>query len=139
MADQTNSSQVPRIIAGVTVAVALALFVLPAPQGFDERAMHGAALIIFAIGLYATGIIPEFLTAFAYFLVAMLFTVAPAGVVFSGFQSTAFWLVFSGLIIGVGVRRTGLSEHLAQRITGRFTKSYATLVTGVVVDDLGYR
>jgi len=133
MADQTNSSQVPRIIAGVTVAVALALFVLPAPQGFDERAMHGAALIIFAIGLYATGIIPEFLTAFAYFLVAMLFTVAPAGVVFSGFQSTAFWLVFSGLIIGVGVRRTGLSEHLAQRITGRFTKSYATLVTGVVV------
>ena len=63
----------------------------------------------------------------------MLFAVAPASVVFSGFQSTAFWLVFSGLIIGVGVRRTGLADHLAQEITGRFTKSYANLVTGVVV------
>ena len=63
--------------------------------------MHGAALTLFAIGLYATRIIPEFLTAFAYFLVAMLFAVAPASVVFSGFQSTAFWLIFSGLIIGV--------------------------------------
>lgn len=133
MADQPSSSQAPRIIAGVTLATALALLVLPTPQGIDGRAMHGAALTLFAIGLYATRIIPEFLTAFAYFLVAMLFAVAPASVVFSGFQSTAFWLIFSGLIIGVGVRRTGLADHLARSITGRFTKSYATLVTGVVV------
>ena len=133
MADQPSSPQVPRIVAGLTLAASVALLVLPSPEGVDGRAMQGAALTVFAIGLYASRIIPEFLTAFAYFLVAMLFAVAPASVVFSGFQSTAFWLVFSGLIIGVGVRRTGLAEHLAQSITGRFTKSYAVLVTGVVV------
>ena len=133
MADQLRPTQTPRIIAGVSLFAAVALLVFPTPEGLDGRAMRGAALTIFAIGLYATRIIPEFLTAFAYFLAAMLFAVAPASVVFSGFQSTAFWLVFSGLIIGVGVRRTGLADHLAQEITGRFTKSYATLVTGVVV------
>ena len=133
MADPSSSSQAPRVIAAATLLAALALLVLPTPEGIDGRAMRGAALVIFAIGLYATRIIPEFLTAFAYFLVAMLFAVAPASVVFSGFQSTAFWLVFSGLIIGVGVRRTGLADHLARSITGRFTNSYATLVTGVVL------
>ena len=133
MADQPSSPQVPRLVAGLTLAASAALVVLPPPEGVDGRAMQGAALTVFAIGLYASRIIPEFLTAFTYFLVAMLFAVAPASVVFSGFQSTAFWLVFGGLIIGVGVRRTGLGEYLAQSITGRFTKSYATLITGVVV------
>lgn len=133
MADQLSSSKTLRIIAGVTLLAAVALLVFPTPEGFDGRAMRGAALTVFAIGLYATRIIPEFLTAFAYFLAAMLFAVAPASVVFSGFQSTAFWLVFSGLIIGVGVRRSGLADHLTRGIIGRFTKSYATLVTGVVV------
>ena len=133
MADQLSSSKTPRIIAGVALLAAGALLVFPAPEGIDGRAMRGAARTIFAIGLYATRIIPEFLTAFAYFLAAMLFAVAPASVVFSGFQSTAFWLVFSGLIIGVGVRRSGLADYLARGITDRFTRSYATLVTGVVV------
>ncbi len=133
MADQASSLQVPRLVAGLTLAASVALVVLPPPEGVDGRAMQGAALTVFAIGLYASRIIPEFLTAFAYFLVAMLFAVVPANVVFSGFQSTAFWLVFSGLIIGVGVQCSGLGEYLAQSITGRFTKSYATLITGVVV------
>lgn len=123
----------PRLIAGLALAVALALFVLPAPEGVDARMLRGAALVVFAIGLYATGVVPEYLTALAFFLIAMLFAVAPAGVVFAGFQSTALWLVFGGLVIGVAVKKTGLGERLAHRIAGWFGQSYAGLIAGTVM------
>ena len=38
--------------------------------------------------------------------------------VFSGFQSTAFWLVFAGLVIGVAVKKTGLGQRLASVLGG---------------------
>jgi hypothetical protein len=56
----------------------------------------------------------------------MLAHIAPADVVFSGFHSTAFWLVFGGLVIGLGVKRTGLAERLARAIA----KSSAFTIAG---------
>jgi anion transporter len=59
--------------------------------------------------------------------------VAPNEVVFAGFTSTAFWLVFGGLVIGVGVRRTGLAERIARAIAGRLGASYAQIIVGMGV------
>ncbi len=109
------------------------MFLLPAPEGVDPRVTRGAALAVFAIGLYATAVIPEFLTALAFFLIAMLFAVAPANAVFSGFQSTALWLVFGGLVIGVAVKKTGLGERLARRMIGYFGQSYPGVIGGVML------
>ena len=63
----------------------------------------------------------------------MLVSVAPAEVIFSGFQSKAFWLVFGGLIIGIALKKSGLGVFVAARITARFNTSYMAAVTGVVI------
>lgn len=123
----------PRLIAGAALAAAVILFVMPAPDGVPPAALRGAAVTLFAVGLYATSVIPEFLTALLFFLIAVLLGVAPAGVVFSGFESTAMWLVFGGLVIGVAVKRTGLGERLAATMTGWFGNTYAGLIGGMVV------
>lgn len=95
--------------------------------------MRGAALTLFTMGLFATGAMPEVVTSLLFFLLAMLFAVAPSGVVFSGFESSALWLVFGGLVIGVAVQRTALGEWLAQSIIGTFGNRYPALVVAVAV------
>lgn len=120
----------PRLLAAVAVLLALWLALLP-PAGLPPEAARAAALGVLAIGFWATGVVPEHVTAIGFFLFAMLFAVAPADVIFSGFASAALWLVFGGLVIGVAVRRTGLGERLARLLAMRLGRSYIGLIAGV--------
>ena len=121
-----------QVIAGLALAAAAVLFFAPAPAGVAPGVMPAAGLAVFAVGFWATAVIPGHLTAIAFFLFAMLFAVAPAPVVFSGFHSTALWLVFGGLVLGVAVRRSGLGERFARVLASRAGVSYAGIIAGIV-------
>lgn len=120
------------LVAGAGLLAAGALALWP-PPGLPVEGARAGALVVATVVLLATGALPEFVTAILFFVVAMLFAVAPAEVVFSGFHSAGFWIVFGGLVIGVGVRGTGLAGRLAHAITGRFGRRYAAIITGMVV------
>ena len=120
----------PHVIALATTSVAFVLALLPA--GLLPVSGTAAGLAVMVIGLWATGVLPEYLSALLFFTLAMLLKVAPAGVVFSGFESTALWLIFGGLVIGVAIRRTGLGERIASRLAVRLGTSYAGLIAGMV-------
>ena len=90
-----------------------------------------AILVTITIGLFATAIIPEYITALLFFLMAMLFNIAPANIIFSGFQSTALWLVFGGLVIGVAIIATGLGSRIANQLD--FAGSYIKLIAGITM------
>ncbi len=93
----------------------------------------GAGLALITITLFATGKVPEYLTALLFFALAMLFKVAPADVVFSGFESTALWLVFAGLVIGVAMNVTGLGKRIASHLANHLDGSYTRLISGMVL------
>jgi di/tricarboxylate transporter len=121
-----------RAIAGGALAVGAVLFFVPAPAGIAPSVMPAAALAVSSIGFWATGVLPGHITAIAFFLFAMLFKVAPAPVIFSGFHSTALWLIFGGLVIGVAVQRSGLGERFARALAARSGASYVGIITGIV-------
>ncbi|MCG8692320.1 MAG: anion permease [Minwuiales bacterium] len=120
-----------RLIATAAVAAGLLLLIFP-PAGLEGDAAKAAAVAVAAIGLWATGAIPEALTALAFFLAAMLIGVAPADVVFSGFAAAAIWLIFGGLVVGAGIRRTGLGKRLANAIGAVFPSTYLGMLVGLV-------
>jgi anion transporter len=122
-----------RLIACLTTATALLLIAMPTPEGIPPNALTGAALCLLAIGLYATAVIPEYLTALVFFTLAMILGTADANVVFSGFHSAAYWLVFGGLIVGVAVQKTGLGLCIATSITSRLAQSYTQTVIGIAL------
>jgi anion transporter len=95
--------------------------------------MHGGALCLLVIGLWALGALPEHLVGFLFFLLAMVFAIAPASVVFSGFASGTLWLVLGGLMLAEAVNGTGLGTRLARFLIGRHTLSYRTLIAAVVL------
>lgn len=127
----------PPQIAALLIALAAMAIAFGLVPAIDPALRPAAALCLIAIGLWATGVLPEHLTALGFFTVAMLFKVAPADVVFSGFTSAALWLVFGGLIVGVAVRRTGLGQRLATLALRKVGGSYAMAVAGVMAISVG--
>ncbi|MCP4330262.1 MAG: SLC13 family permease [Alphaproteobacteria bacterium] len=127
------SIHLPRAITALVVVAALTMAVAPGAFGLDPATARAGALCLAALGFWATGIVPEYLTAIGFFLIAMLFAVAPPEAVFAGFHSTAWWLVFGGLVIGVAVRRTGLGDWLAAHLVGALGHGYLGMVAGVVL------
>lgn len=121
-----------QIVAGLALAAAVLLYVFP-PAGLDPRAAKAAALALAAVGFWATSALPEHVTAVGFFTIAMLIGVAPAGVVFGGFESTALWLVFGGLCVGGAMRHTGLGERFAGRLVRYCGASYVAAVGGLLM------
>ena len=107
-------------------------------SGLSTEMSKGAGLAVITIAFLATGIIPEYMTALLFFLVAMLFDVAPAQIIFSGFHSTALWLVFGGLVVGVSIISTGLGKRIARRIVDHLQGSYLRLITGMTFVGLAF-
>ncbi|MFX8362505.1 anion permease, partial [Acinetobacter baumannii] len=85
------------LFIAISLALSAWLFAAP-PGGLPPAAAPTAALAIVAIAFWATGRLPEHVVALALLLGAVLLKVAPTPVVFSGFSSTAWWLIFGGLI-----------------------------------------
>ncbi|MFP6771547.1 MAG: SLC13 family permease [Alphaproteobacteria bacterium] len=115
---------------GLLAAAALAFIPI---DGLAVETARTGALALATVVLFATGVLPEFISAILFFAVAMLFALAPADVVFAGFKSAGFWMVFGGLVIGAGVRGTGLAERLAHHVRRRFGNRYGGIIAGIVV------
>jgi anion transporter len=121
------------ILSWCFVAAAAAIYLTPPPAGVSVEMMHAAALVVFTVGLWAAGALPEHVVGLLFFMAAMALAVAPAQVVFSGFTSATLWLVLGGLIMAEAVNRTGLAHRLAGALFDRFAASYAQLIMAVVV------
>ena len=116
----------------LAIAAALTLLVSQ-PSGLSTAETRAAALVIVVITFWATGILPEHLTALLFFLFAMLFSISPPKVVFAGFEATALWLVFGGLVIGAGITGTGLGNRIAGQVVVHLEGSYLRLIGGLVI------
>lgn len=129
----TRGWRISRVAAAASAVAALVLFFIPAPEGAPPGVMQAAAVVVLTVGLWASAVLPEYLTAAIFFALSALLAIAPPNVVFSGFHSGAVWLIFGGLVIGVAVQATGLGARIARRMVGAFRGSYLTILFGIVL------
>ena len=120
------------LIFGFVVLVAIIILVVE-PFDLPNGLSTSAALILLVVGALATGLISEQITILIFFLLAMLLAIASPQVVFSGFYSGAFWLVFGGLIIGAAVETTGLGDRIARTLIEYISGSYKWVVAAIVL------
>jgi len=117
----------------LTPVLSASLVFSPVSAMLSEQQLYSALLIIGGMVLFATGALPEFVSALVVLVLAMLLAVAPAEIVFSGLTSTACWLIISGLVMGIAIKETGLAKRIADRFNGFFNTSYAKLISGIVL------
>lgn len=113
--------------------VLLGIIFSPISSTLSHTQLLTACLILTAIILFATSSLPEHVTALLLMCGAMLLNLAPANVVFSGFYSTACWLIFTGLIIGIAIHKTGLALRVANVFSERITQHYWRLISTTVI------
>ncbi|WP_256961315.1 SLC13 family permease [Salinicola salarius] len=97
----------------------------------DGSVLQAGIVVVLCIGLWATGWLPQWLTALIFFTLCTVAKVAPASTAFVGFESAATWLVFSGMVIGAAINHTGLGERVAARIGPHLASGYPQAVVGV--------
>ncbi|WP_409522431.1 SLC13 family permease [Nitrincola sp. MINF-07-Sa-05] len=117
----------------IIMALACLILVLFPPAMLSQEQTLALSLVVMAITLWATALLPEYLTALLFFLAAMLLNVADASVVFSGFTSTAIWLIFSGMVLGAAIKDTGLGDRIAGTLGRNLEHSYPMLISGIVI------
>ena len=123
------TARIPLAVCLASLVASAAMLMLPAPAGLEPGVMRGAGAVTLGVGLWATRVIPEHLGSIIFFLVVVLFAVAPPEVVFVGFQSSALWLVFGGLVMGTAAERTGLGDRVAGLTVRYLPTSYLGILT----------
>lgn len=124
----------PRRAAAILIlAVAATVYFMPPTGALDREAIRAIALVVFAVGFWATGAIPEHLTSLFFVLITIVLGVAPSKVVLSGLYSSPVWLVFGGIILASAVKKTGLGRRIAQWLLGSLVSSYVVVISGIVV------
>ncbi|AKM30404.1 sodium:sulfate symporter [Pandoraea faecigallinarum] len=108
-----------------------------ATLGLSPAAAQAAVLVLFTIGAWAFGLFPEPVTTLSFFLLAVLLHVAKPEIIFAGFHSAAWWLVFGGAVTGLAVRTTGLGTRLAATIFALKRPTYPRYVASVMIASVG--
>lgn len=124
--------RIRKFLAALVLIGSIALLLLPLPGNTKTEVVRTGALVLFAMGFWATGILPEYLTSLIFILMSVLFSLAPVPLIFSGFSSEALWLVFGGLVLAAAVKRTGLGERIAGWLLDLFGTSYLKVISGIV-------
>lgn len=104
---------------GVVIGLCLALAVAMRLGGAPPMMADSMALVLFAIGFWGLGILPEALTGLIMLLGAVVLAGHTPQVAFSGYTGSAFWLIFAGAVLGAAASRTGLSRRLAGLLVAR--------------------
>jgi di/tricarboxylate transporter len=121
-----------RIVALAAIVVASGSALAGLMPGLWQPALLSLSIIL----LWATGALPEDQTALIFFVGASLQGFVRPEIIFSGFATTAFWLVFGGLVIGAAVRRCGLDIVIARPFLAFTRGAYWRAVVAVILISL---
>ncbi|BCV35909.1 SLC13 family permease [Shewanella chilikensis] len=121
----------PFIFAAAAIGVVVLLLFTSSDLTWQFSA--SAALVLMTLVLWSTGALPPFMTGLVFFSLATVLQLIDPAILFSGFSSTAVWLIISGFVIGSAISSSGLSQRLAAVIAPYLIGSYTRLITGLVL------
>lgn len=119
---------------GLSAVLLLGIFPLSpfAQSTYPAHFFYSGAVVLLTLILWITGFVPPFMAGLIFFALSTIFHLLDPALLFSGFGSTAVWLIISGFVIGSAISVSGLSQRLASSIAPALTTSYPKLIAGLV-------
>ena len=121
------------LAAGAFALAAVAVAVVPTPAGLSREGQMVLAVVVFAIGLWATGAMAPGVTGLLVVLALTLSGGAPSlAVALSGFAEPVAYFLVGVLTLGLAVSKSGLADRIARfslrRSRGRPRALYAQML-----------
>lgn len=98
-----------------------------------SQANNALGIGVFILTCWIWRSFEEAKVALIFMALAMLFDVAPPSVVFSGFTSSASWMVLAGLILSLAMEFCGLLHRLARLLSYRIHGSYPRIIASICI------
>ena len=122
-----------RIIgAAASFLIALIILLLPTPKGLDAVGHRALAIIVLAVGFWATDVLSTGITAVGALALLIIARVPPATAL-SGFSSSAFWILVSVLFFGRAMEKTGLAKRISYSVLTIFRPNYSGIIFAFLV------
>jgi di/tricarboxylate transporter len=138
MTDRTARPAPAQILRLTAIAAIIPLLgIAPWLSGGSPVFVRAGVLVACCIAAWATGFLAEPIASLLFFMLAAAFEIAPPTVIFSGFTTPAWWLVFGGAITTMAVERTSLTRHLSGLLHGSLVGSYRRALTATAMLALG--
>ena len=98
----------------VSVALFLGILLMPTPEGLTETGQRALAVMVFAVALWATEVIPVAVAGISGVALLVLVGAVPdVGVAVYGFSQPVAYFLIGILTLGLAVQHSGLAERLA--------------------------
>ena len=96
-----------------------------------QKDLFLVTLLITTITFWATNIIPGYQTSLIFLFTALSFSLSSKEIIFSGFSSSAFWLVFAGMLIATAIKNVNLSDRFSLLFNKLKTPSYLKILISI--------
>ncbi len=122
--------------AGLPIAVGLAIWFVPAPQGLPVVAWHMLAIFVATIIAILTQPLPSGAVMLLALSVAIFTQTLTEAKALAGFASGTPWLIFCAYILSLGFVTSGLGKRIAYRMLAWFGGSSLGIAYSLGVSDL---
>jgi di/tricarboxylate transporter len=106
---------------------------LAQPAGMSAQQAQTFGVVLVTLAIWGTGLVPGYVGSAFLFTALILGGLASPQEVFSSFSSSAVWLVVAGFVIGAAITHSGLGARIGAVAQPHLSKSYATLITGLML------
>lgn len=86
------------------------------------------SLILSTIIYWATNIVPLYFSSLIFLFTSVVFSLSSKEIIFSGFSSPAFWLVFAGMLIASAIKSTNLTNRFSNLFSDIKNLTYLKLL-----------
>lgn len=94
----------------------------------DTKNLILISLLTTTIIFWATSIIPNYQTSLIFLFTCLIFSLSSKDIIFSGFSSSAFWLVFAGMLIASAIKNVNLSERFSTLFSSIKNPNYLNIL-----------
>ena len=137
MATQGTTSAIKRPFAAILpVAVGLAIWMIPIPQGLSPEAWHMFAIFVATIIGILTQPLPSGAVMLLALTVAIFTNTLTEAKALAGFSSATPWLIFCAYILSLGFVTSGLGKRLAYKMLSLFGGSSLGIAYSLGISDL---
>lgn len=126
-----SKKQLIQLLVATIIAVAIAL--VPAPEGLEQVSMRYIGIFAWLILLMSFKVFPEYLSVLLTLSALLVFRIGSAAEVFSQFASGTLWQIITILALASAIQKTTVLTRVTMRLLKPFPPTYGGQVAAIML------
>ncbi|WP_419768959.1 SLC13 family permease [Arcobacter sp.] len=99
----------------------------------DQNNLLLISIVLTTILFWATNLVPGFYSSLLFLFACAAFSLSSKELIFSGFASSAFWLVFAGMLIGTAIKNVNLTHRFSKIFSNLKNVTYLNIIISITI------